>query len=927
MCTRPIHTRGGIQFLRVLRPYRDLPHGAENISVPIYTIKGTNIVVPISLNYNTSGIRVNEYSSAIGLGWNLSAGGSLGRSLGSRFGGYTEAEKDTIIVRTSENFMTTGHIPAEEYEDHPLFPHSYYRNTWDIQPHDIDLFYYSIPNHSGRFFVDQNNKVHTIPYNPKIIIDLENYKITDENGIIYSFSFSHKERTTSSGSRWTSLKIDRISDPHTGEWVSFKYSEETIQNYQFYVAMNYHWANCDNDYYAPYTFDHRLVDNFYPAIQYRISEINTSWETKVNFLADNVERVDLDGSFAINEIKVSNPNSSLEKRFKLYQSYFSCEGAGDFYSYSGSSSRENIGYTSCLRLDSIKEISDSHEENPFEFKYHDKPAIRGTLSQDRFGFYNGANNDRLLHEINVHCQITGANRQPNLSFCQRGALKEYTLPTKGKFVYYYGLNKYTKDSQVLDGAGLRIDKKEYVDPSGSKHTTKYVYENGLLSNEPRYDPLTITIYDTEPLDGYALVWRLKETQYHLLAKENGTNAFCHGVTPLSAYEKVTELNVDDLNQTNGKISYYYENVGSGSLLRFSYLGDNTPRLRKKEIYSGSSQYTLLSEEEYFYSKDYFATGYGHEITQTEILKGGLWTGKSSFENYYQVKAYVSSINRLDSLVSKNIYTNGEVRVVTSYKYDDYYFVKETETEVNGKNLKTISQRAYQYSSANPTINSMIAMNYISPVIETVKIVDDMVNEGVFNLYKVENNMVILSETHLLESTPLLTAFNFSSANGSAFVKDNNYQLEESFTWYNGKLYEKVSKDGSTISYIWNQINNNMPLVIGRNISASELYPVFGNSLAQLGIQNLGTFLSYDVHNLDTQVKRDKWKELNLKINALVKKDQQITTIYSQPLIGVMGQTDANGNTNFYRYDEFGRLISILNDDFDVIESYKYNYRK
>lgn len=53
--------------------------GRPNIGVPIYTHKGREMNLPISLSYDASGIKRNELASNVGLGWNLAIGGRISR--------------------------------------------------------------------------------------------------------------------------------------------------------------------------------------------------------------------------------------------------------------------------------------------------------------------------------------------------------------------------------------------------------------------------------------------------------------------------------------------------------------------------------------------------------------------------------------------------------------------------------------------------------------------------------------------------------------------------------------------------------------------------------------------------------------------------------------------------------------------------------
>ncbi|MDP2423486.1 MAG: RHS repeat domain-containing protein, partial [Bacteroidales bacterium] len=51
----------------------------------------------------------------------------------------------------------------------------------------------------------------------------------------------------------------------------------------------------------------------------------------------------------------------------------------------------------------------------------------------------------------------------------------------------------------------------------------------------------------------------------------------------------------------------------------------------------------------------------------------------------------------------------------------------------------------------------------------------------------------------------------------------------------------------------------------------------------------------------------------------------ITSYTHKPLIGMNSETDPSGRTSYYKYDNFGRLESILNRDENILKRFKYNY--
>ena len=56
-------------------------HGMPDITLPIYTVKQGTLQIPISISYLGGGIKVDDLSGSIGIGWTLNAGGAVARSV------------------------------------------------------------------------------------------------------------------------------------------------------------------------------------------------------------------------------------------------------------------------------------------------------------------------------------------------------------------------------------------------------------------------------------------------------------------------------------------------------------------------------------------------------------------------------------------------------------------------------------------------------------------------------------------------------------------------------------------------------------------------------------------------------------------------------------------------------------------------------
>jgi hypothetical protein len=55
--------------------------GVPQITIPLTTVKEGPLEVPISLAYHSSGVKVGEVSSEIGLGWQLVGAGAIYRNV------------------------------------------------------------------------------------------------------------------------------------------------------------------------------------------------------------------------------------------------------------------------------------------------------------------------------------------------------------------------------------------------------------------------------------------------------------------------------------------------------------------------------------------------------------------------------------------------------------------------------------------------------------------------------------------------------------------------------------------------------------------------------------------------------------------------------------------------------------------------------
>lgn len=133
-----------------------LYNGTPDVSIPLYTLKDGCIELPIVLRYNTSGIKIEEEASWVGLGWNLNFGGYVNRIVVEGFD-----DDDNSFDRYSSLFLKPSVYPEYRYKEIPIatvYDSIPYRSNaanaslWGKMAPDAYLFSY--PGNSGCYVKD-----------------------------------------------------------------------------------------------------------------------------------------------------------------------------------------------------------------------------------------------------------------------------------------------------------------------------------------------------------------------------------------------------------------------------------------------------------------------------------------------------------------------------------------------------------------------------------------------------------------------------------------------------------------------------------------------------------------------------------------------------------------------------------------------------
>jgi len=182
--------------------------GQVGLSIPLVNFTVDGLIVPITIRYSNTGLRISDVASSVGLGWNLDAGGMITRDVKSipddGPNGLMTTYNATCLTRLLNNQMTG------------LERWNYFTQiTKKLADVEHDVFHYNFLGNSGSFYISQGQCIQFPQTNNKITYttqangQLASFTIVSETGD--QFLFSTKEEST----------IASISSPQTGNQDSY----------------------------------------------------------------------------------------------------------------------------------------------------------------------------------------------------------------------------------------------------------------------------------------------------------------------------------------------------------------------------------------------------------------------------------------------------------------------------------------------------------------------------------------------------------------------------------------------------------------------------------------------------------------------------------------------------------------------------------
>jgi len=418
--------------------------GVPNISIPLYTIKSGDLTLPISLSYHSSGIKVEEMASSVGLGWVLNAGGVITRTVRGMADEATYGFLDPMhyvpnIIKRLQNDNSSTFSAA----DANTYINAIGSGTMDGEP---DMYNFNFGGYSGKFVMDSYGNINTIPQQ-NIVFKFTNsnpitsFTATTPDGVTYTFGTGNAYETTTSSTDphaaiyYMSWFLTKIESPSFHE-IDFSYTPDTYSQTQVPSQTLYTYIGGDNPSPRNDPSPIYLLSN----ITFHTVRLNsiTFDNGTLTVNADSV-RKDINSKF-INAVTIANTTGSFSKKYNLY--------------YTNSAN-------SRLRLDSLigqlEPIgTNSYKKEKYSFQYTPdawRPITSNFVyGQDWWGYDNGQGNfvngqETLVPRMfgvsvlgNLE-DLPGADRDPNAATMGDGMLTQITYPTGGYTKFNYEPNQ------------------------------------------------------------------------------------------------------------------------------------------------------------------------------------------------------------------------------------------------------------------------------------------------------------------------------------------------------------------------------------------------------------------------------------------------------------------------------------------------------
>ncbi|MCA0349534.1 MAG: hypothetical protein LCH35_09765 [Bacteroidetes bacterium] len=442
--------------------------GLPNISVPIYTIKQGDISYPISIDYNASGVNVNERAGWVGMGFCIS-----------------QPQVTRMIKGIADDqggFLTENDFKVASGQVEALWNSAYFSSVAGDLDLESDEYRVMLPNGESICFYFNQERSIAFPYGEIIQVPITNNKITPlfsgnriigwevfaDNGFIYTYSLGNSTILTQSytvtdnlptldgrsttGTYLTSWMLSEIKSPTNNslyfQYASFQYTDCNLVGQRRDVARDM----SNQDVGSP--LDSNIQTNYQKTIgiNYFLESIWGDFG-KVDFTLDTNLREDYTFGKKLDAITIYDKNIHKVNRYAFEYVYKTSPNPTGII-YTCGYQHPNSDLTKRLFLDKViilGNVDNTTTNKPFyRFVYNPiELPHRFSYATDWWGYYNGALENPSLVPTRFRHDPAMPERNVNSAYSQAGLLTEVFYPTGGSTQYEYESNRGINDKPLV----------------------------------------------------------------------------------------------------------------------------------------------------------------------------------------------------------------------------------------------------------------------------------------------------------------------------------------------------------------------------------------------------------------------------------------------------------------------------------------------
>jgi YD repeat-containing protein len=845
---------GNADAMSIFGQYPQISYtGVPNINIPIYNFTYEGLSLPVTLSYNNNLVKPYNTGSWVGLGWDITAGGVINRTVNGKPDDCNwYGHRDDSLTHDTQMgyYYNHSYLSSSNWTDsltilkafddlHYTFSHtgSDSVTTPTIRDYCPDTFTFSIGDMSGSFYLDDQGKWKVKSKNKvKVVIDNDNdfttvaeaspidnhsylsrITLIDNRGISYVFGGPNAYEEVKNDPKDTldifakSWYIKTITFPN-GKQITFDYIKGPFVNVSqpgFFDGVRIVAINQRN---------HPV---YLTAIHSDLADISFISSQRASHYSE------------LDSIKISS-KSSIDPLRKFAFAYTSTK-TGSFK------------LTDLTQLDKNNHVG-AHYGFGYDTEIFDSLSIHPNT--DHWGYYNTKGAVTRYASVWPSAQ-TGFDwdeyteyRDRNDFHAKAEMLERITYPTGGyttyawepneasSFIYYDNKLCFFADSGLryyfLQPGGVRIKQITNYDNTNAKIGSKNFY---YLNNFTPYD---ITHHPLDTARSSGILHTLPPQLYFQLAPVAFSifpvNSILDGESHVT-YSEVAEVNNDGsytvtkyTNSDNGYGNVMYEKFVHDNLAAVNhhyilptYSSNVQERGAPLNVRTYSNTGALLSARGYEYTTVVnnlqFVKAYDLE---PEAYGVAPYKGSNNYFNSYRGSAIKIFTNNFYPLSIKDtLYNNTSYPLVktTTMTYDTAS-ANLTKVRVTYNSKRQTEETDYLYPpdmvsgshDPNGVYAAMTAANYISPVIETI--------------HKLNGTQLSLSKTDYKSYMPLGYYSFFVPDSSLVQYGTNAAKTTEKYSSYDGygHLGTDLKNGLFPTAYLYGYNNN---LLIAKVVNAQQ----------------------------------------------------------------------------------------------------------